>query len=80
MATHTTLGSLFSDIADAIREKTGSSDAIVADNFPTAISDIRTGSTTFGNGVGQISSYELMELGHERPDLYDRKSNWTEVF
>lgn len=41
--THTTLTSLFSDIADAIREKTGGSADIVADSFPTAISSIPTG-------------------------------------
>lgn len=41
--THATLTSLFSDIADAIRGKTGSSAAIVADNFPTAIASIPTG-------------------------------------
>ena len=46
MATHQTLGSLFTDIADAIRAKTGSSADIVADNFPTAISQIPTGGTS----------------------------------
>ena len=34
---HTTLKSLFDDIADAIRELTGSTEQIVADNFPEAI-------------------------------------------
>ena len=37
---HTTLKLLFSDIADKIREKTGGTDKIVADNFPDAISNI----------------------------------------
>ena len=41
--THTTLTSLFSDIADAIRAKTGDSGTIVADNFPTAIANIPSG-------------------------------------
>ena len=45
--THITLTSLFSDIADAIREKTGSSETIVADDFPTAIANIPTG----GGGI-----------------------------
>lgn len=44
MAVHSNLGSLFSDIADAIRNKTGSSSEIVADNFPSAIASIPTGS------------------------------------
>lgn len=41
--THATLTSLFSDIADAIRAKTGSQATIVADNFPTAIAAIPQG-------------------------------------
>lgn len=41
--THSTLTGLFSDIADAIREKTGGTDSIVADTFPEAISAIPAG-------------------------------------
>lgn len=41
--THSNLTSLFTDIANAIRGKTGSTETIVADNFPTAIADISTG-------------------------------------
>lgn len=41
--THETLSSLFSDIADAIRTKTGESGKIVADNFPSKISAISSG-------------------------------------
>lgn len=40
---HSTLTGLFSDIADAIREKDGSSASIVADAFPTAIRAIPSG-------------------------------------
>ena len=40
MANHTTLASLFTDIANAIRAKTGSSAQIIADNFPSAIAAI----------------------------------------
>lgn len=43
MATHTTLASLFADIADAIRATTGSTEAIVADNFPTEIANMQKG-------------------------------------
>lgn len=45
---HATLTSLFSDIADAIREKSGDTGKIVADDFPDAIQAIRT----------QIGSFE----------------------
>lgn len=43
---HETLTSLFSDIADAIRAKTGDSGTIVADNFPTAIANIPSGGSS----------------------------------
>lgn len=42
MARHTTLGSLFSDIANAIRSKTGGSTPLTADNFDTEINSIVT--------------------------------------
>lgn len=41
--THETLTSLFADIADAIREKTGGTAEIVADDFPDEISSIPSG-------------------------------------
>lgn len=41
---HTNLSSLFTDIAGAIRTKTGSSATIVADNFDTAIANIPSAS------------------------------------
>lgn len=46
MATHQTLTALFTAIANAIRGKTGGTDNIVADNFPTAIASIQTGVDT----------------------------------
>ncbi len=59
MATHTSLASLFSDIATAIRSKTGSSAAIVADGFPAAIASIPTGAvdvkTMDAEGGGSLS-------------------------
>ena len=52
MAKHNNLNELFIAIADAIRSKTGSTDPIVADDFPDAISSISsaggTGSTDTG--------------------------------
>lgn len=41
--THSTLTSLFADIADAIREKDGSTAQIVADAFPAAVRAIPSG-------------------------------------
>lgn len=41
--THENLTTLFTDIADVIREKAGTTDPIVADAFPEAISMIETG-------------------------------------
>lgn len=43
MATHSDLSSLFVDIADAIRTKKGTTDTIVANNFPEEIATIETG-------------------------------------
>lgn len=39
---HSTLTDLFTDIADAIREKTGGTETIIADNFPEVIAAIDT--------------------------------------
>ena len=41
--THETLTSLFSDIANSIRAKTGEDRVLVADNFPAEIDAISTG-------------------------------------
>ena len=57
--THETLTSLFTDIADSIRSKTGSTGSIVADNFPTAIDGITTlsaGSSDATAAAGDILS------------------------
>ena len=57
MSQHTTLTSLFSDVANAIRTKTGSSSAIAADDFPEAIEAIETG------GGGEIGKNILRGTG-----------------
>lgn len=63
MANHTSLTSLFDDIADAIRAKTGGTSNLVADAFPTAISGIPTGITPTGtinissNGTFDVTNY-----------------------
>jgi len=46
--THSTVPELFSDIADAIRAKGGTTNSIVADTFPDAIASLPTGG---GGGV-----------------------------
>lgn len=43
---HETLTSLFTDIANAIRQKTGKTDQIIADNFPAEIEAISAGLDT----------------------------------
>ena len=43
---HETLASLFTDTADAIREITGTSEKIIADNFPDIIREISVGIDT----------------------------------
>ena len=60
MASHTSLGSLFSDIADAIRSKTGSSATIKADDFPEAISNIHAGSGTDTSDATLETSRQLL--------------------
>lgn len=62
MATHTNLSSLFTDIADAIRAKTGKTETIVADNFPAEIAVIETGdnmvSVTYSLGSGTLLYFD----------------------
>lgn len=68
MPAHTTLSSLFTDIANAIRAKDGSSATIVADNFPAKILAIPTGITPTGtvqittNGTHDIAEYDKAEV------------------
>lgn len=50
---HSTLTGLFTDIADAIRVKTGGTESIVADEFPEAISNIKTGTSIKGTTINR---------------------------
>lgn len=59
MPNHTSLASLFSDIADAIRAKTGDNNQIVAGDFPAEISGITTG-LTFASLVTATRSGNLV--------------------
>ena len=68
MPNHTSLASLFSDIADAIRAKTGDSAQIVADDFPTAIAAIPTGSVipdgdNLSYGEAPLAGYAVVGCG-----------------
>lgn len=63
---HSTLTSLFGDIADAIRAKTGSQAAIAADSFPQAIAAIPQG------GSGTKPSY-LISDGDSVSDFFFNK-------
>lgn len=65
MAKHTSLQSLFSDIAQAIRDKAGTGGDIVADNFPDRISEIPTG--------GKTSSVQILSGGVQARILYVRQ-------
>ena len=57
MATHKNLTELFTAIADAIREKTGATGPIVADDFPDAILAIVTGPSVVPVTVNNIQDY-----------------------
>lgn len=78
---HDTLTELFDGIADAIRKKTGSTAKIKADNFPSAINAIESGSggitptgtiTLIENGKHNVTNYEYAEVD-VTPNLIDGK-------
>jgi hypothetical protein len=68
MAKYTTLGALFTAIANAIRNKSGGSGKIVADDFPEMIGRISTGITPTGtktitaNGTHDVTNYASAEV------------------
>lgn len=61
--THSTLTSLFTDIADAIREKDGSSTPKVADAFPAAIRAIPSGGTYVNTTATTLGENALRDCG-----------------
>ncbi len=68
---HTSLASLFSDIADAIRAKTGGTAALVADNFPTAIGAIPSLRTATASKTLSTTSRNLAFSGlPAKPKLF----------
>lgn len=56
---HATLTSLFTAIADAIRAKTGSTETIIADDFPDTIAGIETGSKDTKLTIDHSGDYSL---------------------
>lgn len=75
--THSTLTSLFTDIADAIRAKSGGTDPIVADDFPSAIAAIPSGGGGSYNWMGENPT--LVETLLDETGTLDSIgfSNWT---
>ena len=75
MANHTSLASLFTDIANAIRAKLGSNASIVADNFPAAIQSIaptlETVSKTYTPSTSQQSDTITPGQGYDGIDEVD---------
>ena len=59
MAKYSSLAELFTAIANAIRTKTGGTDAIVAEDFPTAIEGIETGGS---GGTGTLADLLITEI------------------
>jgi len=72
-----TLTQLFTNIANAIRAKTGSSEQILAENFPTEIADITT---------GNLSDEEYQEANDDLDDILEGSTpitiyppDWSEI-
>lgn len=72
MARTNTLGNFLTDVADAIRTKTGSQDLIQASNFDTAISNIPSGS---GGFTGHYDAEGLAQIGWTSEDIQYYQDN-----
>jgi hypothetical protein len=64
MEKYNSLGALFTAIAEAIRAKTGSTDAIVANDFPIAIDGIESGGGS-GGGYGDLKITDARYLFYD---------------
>lgn len=74
---HTSLTSLFGDIAAAIRNKTGQTGTLVADDFPSAIAAINAADGSFWIECGTIKTESTcqhlhVEIMPDNPDNYSR--------
>ncbi len=75
---HTSLASLFGDIATAIREKTGQTGTLVADDFPTAIAAINAAGGPFWIECGAINT--ASSSGHPSVDIVpENLSNYDKL-
>lgn len=61
--THTTLTGLFTDIADAIRAKTGGTESIVADAFPEAIRNVNNEDAFLTRTIKFYNDSEITSIG-----------------
>lgn len=71
--THETLTELFTDIADSIREKTGSNGLIVADEFPNEIINIPSGGGK--RHTGHVDAEGLATIGWTQEDIQNLQDN-----
>ena len=60
MAKYSSFAELFTAIANAIRAKTGDTATIVAEDFPTAIAGVSTGSS--GDGTSSLANFLVTEI------------------
>lgn len=78
MAEHNSLNELFSDIADAIRAKSGSVSEIAADNFPGAISAIPESVKIYGP-YGPYKAGDTVQLTAKQALLLGANPNSTAI-
>lgn len=80
--THTTLTSLFSDIAVAIRNKLGSSETIVADTFPDKIAEIEVappdGKAWDGGTMPSVRNWDCITYGKGKFVAFGRRLSSSE--
>lgn len=86
MAKYSTLGSLFTAIANSLRGKTGGTGKIVADDFPTVIDGLSTGGITptgtktiTTNGSHDVTTFATAQVNVPVPDGYIKPSGTKSI-